>query len=525
MDIINILVAGNSKSGKTTFANALKLTKFNSHIHNIIEYNDFEISNYFDRDIMFYVMQLHDNLENLYISDILKNLDQCMIIPVINKLDLFDFTIDEKTMKISIDDHIDEKINEKLECFKQICETSLGNNVYCDERIFCSAELAYMYLYLSTYNSSTSKKTITLTNIDPKIVSKIGQYELGKLQWNKKTANERTIYVHSIIDQLKKQSKLTSILCSVGYSICSILNKHITDQVFLYMVQKHLHNFKLKFDDLIKYDSLIHVLNYTNNEFICNSDPNFLTTYADTTNIINSIVDYIDKYDYTSLDFQTKTEILAYYKDKENNLFSYEDISNVIKKNINFLTMTLSQEIGYQLNSCETFVELVDKLYEYLDINDDIYVDQILLNHKSLKTSLFNDSLQTNIEYALSRFELDTATFFLKIIEMKLDVLLNENCSNGIIESMLCVKDFLDSKPTLIGQVPTLTKYKILLNYALLKNIHSCNFELLLSKIENNSTLYVENKYYNLLNLIESDNESVDEPSPKPIRNRNFKSK
>ena len=69
------------------------------------------------------------------------------------------------------------------------------------------------------------------------------------------------------------------------------------------------------------------------------------------------------------MDFQTKTEILAYYKDKRNNCFQYEDISNVIKK-YKFLTMMLSQEIGYQLNSYETFVELVDKLVRILDIND-----------------------------------------------------------------------------------------------------------------------------------------------------------
>jgi hypothetical protein len=273
----------------------------------------------------------------------------------------------------------------------------------------------------------------------------------------------------------------------------------MTDQVFLYMVQKHLNSFQTNFNKISQNGHLLDVLNYANETITCVSDPQFLTTYSDITNILNDIATYINTYDYTLLDFQTKLQVLSYYREHSEDLFSHQIIQEATKKIIDFLTATLSQEIAMQLGSCETFTELIDRLYDCLDINDDIYVDQILLNHKTFKVLLFGDGLQTNIEYALSKFELDVKTFFLQIIEMKLTALLNGNDHNGMVESMLCVQEFLDTKPELITAVPALSKYRILLRYALSSKMHLCDKDLLINKIDNESTLYVENIYYDLV--------------------------
>jgi hypothetical protein len=411
---------------------------------------------------------------------------------VFNKLDEFDFTIDDKTGKVSIDANLNNILMSKLSKLQSdICEPILGN-YFCNEQIICSSEYAYMYLYLSTCNKSSA-------NSDPQIVSKIGQYELGKLQWNKKTSIEKSTYATSIVESLKKHSKLTTTLASVGFCIQPIITKYMTDQVFLYMVQKHLSSFQTNFNKISQNGHLLDVLNYANETITCVSDPQFLTTYSDITNILNDIATYINTYDYTLLDFQTKLQVLSYYREHAEDLFSHQIIQEATKKIIDFLTATLSQEIAMQLGSCETFTELIDRLYDCLDINDDIYVDQILLNHKTFKVLLFGDGLQTNIEYALSKFELDVKTFFLQIIEMKLTALLNGNDHNGMVESMLCVQEFLDTKPELITAVPALSKYRILLRYALSSKMHLCDKDLLINKIDNESTLYVENIYYDLV--------------------------
>lgn len=489
MDVINVLVMGEPKSGKSTFASALKLTKFNPHILNVEEYSNCEESECkFDMsncDILFYVMEVATKIDESYVFNIVGKFNQCLLIPIFNKLDVYDFTIDDKTGKISIAPEINDLMRIKLQNLKERCDETLGYT-FCNEQILCSAEYTYMYLYLSSCTKATA-------NSDPNIVSKIGQYELGKLQWNKKSVVDKAIYATSIVETLKKPSKLTATLNGVGYTIQSTLQKYINDQMILYMVQKHLIIFQTNFNRMMLTNDILSVLNYANDNFTCVNDQSYLSTYSDITNIINDITTYINTYDYMSLEFHTKSDVLQFYRNNDSTLFKNIDVT----PNINFLTAILSQEIGTQLGSCETFYDLVNKLYDCLDINDDIFVDQILLNHKTFKTLLFNDELQRNIEHALTKFELDVKTFFFQIMEMKLTVLLNKNEHIGMIESMLCVQEFLDTRHDLIKAVPALSKYRILLKYGLSSMI--CDKELLINKIDNESTLYVENVYYDLI--------------------------
>lgn len=510
MDVINVVVMGEHKSGKSTFASALKLTKFNPHILNVMDYDGENLKNC---DIVFYVMEVTSGFNDDHIENIIGSLNQCLFIPVFNKLDMYDFTIDDKTGKVSILPEIIALMRVKLARLEELCTNIMGDN-FCNEQILCSAEIAYMYLYLSTCTKSSA-------NSDPSIVSKIGQYELGKLQWNKKTAIEKSTYATSIVETLKKPSKLTTTLNGVGYTIQPIIHKYITDQMMLYTVQKHLINFQANFNIMTQQYGILDVLKYANDNFTCVNDQSYLSTYSDITSIINDISAYINTYDYMSLDFHTKSEVLQFYRSNKDESVLFKNID--VTPNVDFLTAILSQEIGTQLGSCETFYDLVNKLYDYLDINDDIYVDQILLNHKTFKILLFNDDLQQNIEHALSKFELDVKTFFLQIMEMKLTSLLNKNEHLGMVESMLCVQEFLDTKHDLIMAVPSLSKYRILLKYALSGLSYTCNKDLLINKIDNESTLYVENIYYDLIctkteDSPESDTSDEEESTEKIVK-------
>lgn len=487
MDVINVVIMGEQNSGKSTFASALKSTKFNPHTLNVMEYDTENLKNC---DIVFYVMEVSTALDESYISDIVVNLNQCLFVPVFNKLDMYDCPIDDKTGKVSITPELVECMKIKLDRLEEICVNTMGDN-YCNEQIFCSAKYAYMYLYLSSCTKSTA-------NSDPSIISQIGQYEIGKLPWNKKTDIDKLTYATSIVDTLKKPSKLTITLNSVGYVIQPIIQKYVTDQMILYMVQKHLINFQTKFNTMTQqHYGILNVLNYANDNFTCVNDQSYLSTYSDITSIINDITTYINTYDYMSLDFHTKSEVLQFYRNNKDKSVLFNNVD--VTPNVDFLTAILSQEIGSQLGSCETFYDLVNKLYDYLDINDDIYVDQILLNHKTFKILLFGDELQQNVEHALSKFELDVKSFFLQIMEMKLTALLNKNEHLGMVESMLCVQEFLDTKNDLITIVPSFSKYRILLKYALAGMINTCDKDLLINKIDNESTLYVENIYYDLI--------------------------
>lgn len=510
MDIINVLVSGEDKSGTSTFANTLKLTKFSPYILNISENGTNEelpLSNY---DIVFYVMNINSEIDKQYhveynqcyleylISN--SNINQCLFVPIFNKLDLYDFNVDDKTGKVTPSDEINELMDIKLTKLYNMCD-QLGDN-FVNEKIICSAELAYMYIYLSTCTKATA-------NSDPTIISKIGKYELGKLQWNKKTAIEKSNYAQTLVELLKKQNKLTITLNSVGYNIQSVIKKYITEKMLFYMVQKHLTIFHNKFNSIKTTEKIIDVLKYITDKFKCVTDHTNLSDY-ETLTIINDISNYINSYDYISLDFHEKSEILNYFRNTESKLFDDIDINS----NINFLTAILSQEIGMQLGSCETFVELVDKLYDCLDINNDIFIDQILLNHKTFKMLLFSSDLNTNIEYALSKFDLDLKSFFLQIMEMKLTAILSSNDHIGMVESMMCVEEFLNVKHDLISAVPLLTKYKILLKYALSKTKCLCDKELLINKIDDENTLYVENIYYDLIfNTKENDTTETSDTS------------
>lgn len=497
MDIINILVTGENKSGKSTFVNALKLTKFSQHHVNVTKYNPNEKIKLNNYDVVFFVMNI-EMTENYIDVNFFSELSQCVVIPVFNKLDIHEFTYDEKTHKILLENDIINITQHKLSYLHNLCEGF--SEITCnDEMIVCSAEYSYLYLILSKCTKANAYS-------EPAVISKIGQYELGKLNWNKKNTNEKTSYAIATVDTLRKPAKLSNILSNIGYNVEHVINKYLTDQNMLYIVQKHLVNFQTYFNIIKNELKLIEILNYLNKNFTCANNESFLSTYSDITNITDDISNFINTYDYTQLNFREKSEVLQFYKTTESTLSKTINFT----PNILFLTAMLSQEIETQLESCSTFFELVDKLYECLDINDNIFVDKILLNHKTFKMSLFSNELHANVDYALSKFELEELhVFFFQIMEMKLDVLLNlDHYEKGIIESMMCVEEFLDSHPELILKV-NLRKYKILLKHALMSHMYKSDKNILIEKIDDENTLYVETTYYDLM-FSEDENTSIE---------------
>jgi septin family protein len=68
MDVINVIVSGEKKSGKSTFASALRLTKTNPYILNIVDHDDMPITqNLSDFDIMFYVMDVNNTSDEVFL--------------------------------------------------------------------------------------------------------------------------------------------------------------------------------------------------------------------------------------------------------------------------------------------------------------------------------------------------------------------------------------------------------------------------------------------------------------------------
>lgn len=486
MDSLNVVIMGEPESGSTTFMNALKLTK-TQYILNISE-NMTELHN---ADIVFCVMNINDKFDQLEIFK-LQQINQCLFVPVFNKLDQYDFSLSEKSSNIVLSEDINTMIQNKLHKFYEVIE--IQNNK-CNDMIICSAEYAYMYLYLSTCTKSTANSNLT-------IVSKIGQYEHGKLIWNKKSTQEKSAFAISIVDRLKKSARLSESLGAIGYNVQHILQKYITDEILMQLTFKHLVQFHEWFKVSVESGTVLETLTGANNKFSCQIPPNILSM-MDLTNIIKDISNYIDFYDYTAVDFETRSQILAFYKncvEKKTQLFTDNFIVTSAKKAIDFLTATLSQEIELQLGACETFQELVNKLYECLDITEDIYVDQILTNHKTFKALLFSQELRRNIEYVLEKFDLDVRSFFLQIMEMRLQALLTNPIDHKrLVETMMIVSEFLDVKSDLIKANPELSKYKILLKYGLHNLISACDKELLISMIDDENTLYVENIYYDLV--------------------------
>lgn len=487
MDIINVFIGGEEKSGKSTFATVLRLTKINTHKLNITKLSEETMKECDKCDILFCVMDIEKDFDDLAMCRLISSVSKCLVIPVFNKLDLYDFTIDEKTGKVILLDDLFTSIDIKLNKLKNLCDQTTFVN-FCKEYVICSAKYAYMYLYMSTLKKNTE-------NTDQNIVSKIGQYEIGKLQWNKKSANEKIVYGISLVEKLKKQTKLNQTLNSVGYANHLIIQKYMSDQQFLLAVQKHLNTFHVTFLNMIKSsENIINVLEYVFNNFKGHGDSDFLSNLnMNISYIVEDINNYINNYDYTSLDFSTKSKVLQIYQHKQTDILF--DTNSTIK----FLSVMLSQEIILQLESCKTFYELVDKLYESLDINNDIFVDQVLIEHNTFKSLLFTDDLQTHIEYALSKFHMDIKSFFFQIMEKKLKMLLNGNFCDGLLESMLCVQDFLDTNSDLISKCPDLRKYKIQLKGGLYNGKNNLNIETLNKKISNESTLYVEQTFYDLI--------------------------
>lgn len=481
MDVINIAVIGEKSSGKSTFVQTLGLTKFNYNMN--IDMSTHLINLHSNYDIVFYLFEINDNpIDDTYDFSQLEN---CLIIPIFNKLDQHDFTVDEKSTKIVVDTNLNDMIDKKINQLRSMCE-NFQKVTFCNEKIICSAEYAYIYLYLSTCSKFSP---------NPQLIAKIGHYQLGKFQWNKKSQSEKTAYASALISQLKKSNNLCAMLNEVGYCVQSVVNKYIDSQITNDIICKHLKNFQIELSRMIKTQNILPTLKFACENFACLKDPTYLNDHYpdDIKNVTNELSTYINNYDYTLLDFKEKSEILQFYKNNTSQLLA--NINN--DSCVEFLTSSLSEEIGSQLHSCETFTDLIDKLYDCLDINDDVYVDQIILNHKTFAMLLFSDNLKENLEYAFQKFDLDVKMFCTQIIEMKLQKLFNNDVTPGVVESMLCVKDFFENSPDLIHEVPSLRKYRILLNCALASKISLCDKEILLNKIDNESTLYVENMYYN----------------------------
>jgi len=488
MDKINVLVAGESKSGKTTLLSALKLSKKYNNLLNICDYDNINNSSLKKHDIVFFVMDIENEIDVNNIIYIVNKIEQCLFVPIFNKLDLYDFTLDEKNI-ISLPDDIANKITQKMSQLEKICIPTIGDD-FCEKYIFCSIEYAYRYLYMSTCTKITSYS-------DPSIVNKLGQYEFGIPMWNKKTINDKKEYASLLTDLLRKSSKLNSILNSVGYTIQQTIDDYISNEKYLKMIEKHLKEVEINFNTMIQTEKFLNVLNYVINEFECDKPQSFSEIYLNiATHFIKIFEEYINTYDYVSLTFHDKFEVLKFYKENNSNLFDAINTSSIVS----FLTAILSQEIETQLITCDSFYELVDKLYDCFDINNEICIENILLNHKSFKCKLFTNELKKNIEYALSKFEIDTMSFYLKIMEMKLNVLENLTDNNNVIESMLCVQEFLNMQIDFVLNIEQLKQYKILLSVALINALKKfeVNRELLIEKINDSDTLYVENMFYNL---------------------------
>lgn len=509
MDSLNVVVIGEPQSGTTTFMNALKLTK-TQLVLNISE----NMSDLPNADVVFCIMNINEQIDHLSQIFNFQQINQCFFIPVFNKLDQCDFTLNEKTCGIVLGEDIDKFVQTKLHKFYEVIDIQNTNNH--NDMVICSAEYAYMYLYLSTCTKSTA-------NSNSIIVSKIGQYEHGKLAWNKKSTQEKSAFAISTVDRLKKSARLTEALGAVGYNVQQNLQKYITDEILMELTFKHLTQFHDWFKASTESSTLLETLTVANDKFNCQIPPNILSM-MDLDNMMRDFANYIDSYDYTAVDFQIRSQILAFYKnciEEKTQLFTSNLVLTSATKAIDFLTATLSQEIGLQLGACETFGELVDKLYECLDITEDIYVDQILTNHKTFKALLFSPNLRTNLEYALEKFDLDVKSFFLQIIEMRLQALLTNSIDHkGSVETMMIVSEFLDVKLDLIQAVPSLSKYKILLRYGLSSLVNTCDKALLISMIDDENTLYVENIYYDLIcgtKIDASDTSIEEEPEPEPL--------
>jgi hypothetical protein len=514
MDTLRILVAGDVGSGKTTCINAIKISRLGSYSFELTEYNDsIKIANIAkDYDIIFYIFNLKGSINMNFIIELgsMMQNEYCLFVPIANKVDLVDYTADEKTGKIILDEHGEEILGSILKLMKE----NFDEEHFYNDRLICSFEYSYMYLFLSTCvkNSKIADKNI---------MSHIGQYEMGKQVWSKYTIAQKDLHIINVIERIKKSSKLNEMLMTFGYTfkLTSQFKAIVPDDIMLKIAVKHLHSLQLDLEQKIKIDSFVDVLEFVSSGLLCIYP--YIVNSLNLKEVIELVREYIKTYDYTKLDFVTKCNILTYLKENNiedaTNLFSMKNISDEVSKTINFLTAMLSHETEEQLKCCTTFDELIVKLSTCLDITTNICVEKIISNHQVFKSLLFDCNIKTYIDLIFENFEIDIPYFMYTIMEQKLDILLNTEivAGSGIVESMLIVQDYLDSNSD-----ESVRKYRVMLKYALYGKHIYCDKNVLMQRLENEETLYIEKMYIAEKidsELEESENILEDDDTPEDI--------
>jgi hypothetical protein len=489
MDTLRILVAGDTESGKSTCINAMEISRLGSYPFELTEYNNsMDITNVAkDYDIIFYIFNLKGTINMNFIVELgsaIQN-DYCLFVPIANKVDLVDYTVDEKTGKITLDEIGEEMLKSNLKLMKD----NFNENHFYNERLICSFEYAHMYLFLSTCAKNTKI-------VDKNIMSSVGQYEMGKQVWSKYTNAQKDLHITSVIERLKKASKLNEMMMTFGFTfkLTAQFKAIVPDDVMIKIAIKHLNNLQIGIEQKIKTESFVEVLEFVSDSLICMSSSIFNS--LDVAVVVEQVREYIKMYDCTKLNFVTKCNILTYLKEtnceERNNFFSIKEITEEVCNILHFLTVLLSQEIEEQLKCCDTLDELIVKLSICLEITTDICVEKLIVNHQVFKALLFDENIKTYIELIFENFEIDTKYFMYAIMEQKLDVLLNAGTQiePGIVESMLIVQDYLDSNPDELVR-----KYRVMLKYALYGKQSYCDKNVLMQRLESDGTLYVEKIY------------------------------